>query len=58
MRFFKILLLPFVIVWRLVFGIIRFFLFTQLLLTAISLLVLAALAYYFFKGNGPLPFHP
>lgn len=51
MRLLRVLFFPVVLVGRIVIGLIRFILITQVMITAVSLLVLAAGAYLFFKGD-------
>ncbi len=47
----KLLLFPFIFIWRLITGIIKFILITEVLIATLSLLALAALAYLFFHGD-------
>ena len=49
--FFKLLFLPFVIIWRLVFGLFKLIFLTEVLLTLLFLLALAAGAFYLLKGD-------
>jgi hypothetical protein len=53
MFIFKLLFLPFVIIWRLVWGIISFIMMVEVLLAILGLLVLAAGYYFLAHGNMP-----
>ena len=49
--FLKLLALPFVVVWRLIWGLIKLVFLTQALITTLVLLVLAAAGFVLFNSD-------